>query len=260
MPTAELIETLRIIEPIPGWYGREGAVMNEFFLDRCLNAELGMAGDLAEIGVFEGRSATHLARQLAAGQTLHLFDLLERVHDVAERIRPLLPAGTAVRSHRLLSQMITGSHLADASLRFIRIDAMHTRKAIRNDLAVAHRTLAENGIVNLDDMFHVGMAGVTFGAIEWLVENRGAFEMLLVGFGQAYLCRPSFVSHYMDEMRWLPELMRGVGVTDFSFVRQSAATDCLTVGIHHRLHDRDWLMHETDYSNPEGPTGRRLEY
>jgi len=143
---------------------------------------------------------------------------------------------------------------------FLRIDGNHTRRAIRHDLSVARRILTEGGIVNLDDFLHPNFLGATYGAIEWMTEHKDAFELLLVGFSQAYLCWPSFINHYMFAMRKLPDHLRLAGVTDISLSRASGPRDCLAVGIHSRLYDRDWLMSETDYSNIEGPTGRTPEY
>lgn len=261
MAATNVPKFLDIIADIPGWYYPEGLAMNEFFLDQNFPEYEGMSnGDIAEIGVYEGRSAVHLAYHLRAGETLHLFDPYEKIPVVAEMVGKHAAPGTSVIGRRTFSQLIDWSMVPDRSVRFLRIDGNHVRRAMHHDLDVAHRIVTEAGIVNLDDVFDPMFAGMTYGMFEWLTEHRGAFELILVGFTQGYLCRPSFIAHYMQQMRALPDYLRTAGVSDFSLVRASGPSDCVTVGITKRRYDRDWLMSETDYSDTDGPGGRRLEY
>ena len=219
-----------------------------------------MLGDIAEIGTYQGRSALHLVHHLhGRGGKLYLFDPYEKMPLVADMLRRHVPDATVI-GHRIFSQMIDESIVPTKSVRFLRVDGNHTRRAIRHDLSVAHRILTEAGIVDLDDFFSPSFVGVTYGALEWMTEHKGAFELLLAGFGHGYLCRPSFINHYMSAMRKLPDYLRVAGVTDFSLVRASGPSDCLAVGIFPRRFDRDWLMSETDYSDVTGPSGRTLEF
>lgn len=243
---------------VPGWYSREHAAMGGFFLSLTRFPELGMVGDVAEVGVYEGRSALHLALHLQPGEKLYLCDPYDQMPRVTKRVQAAAPDGATVIGHRGFSQLLDEAAIPSNSCRYVRIDGNHTRRAIRHDLDLAHRILRQNGVVNLDDFFHPTFAGVTYGVFEWMAENRGAFELLLVGMSQGFLCRPSFINHYMHHMRNMPEFLRGAGVEDFSLTRASSASDCLAVGITHRQLDRDWLMEETDYGNPEGEAGRRL--
>ncbi len=243
-------------DTIPGWYGREHVAMADFFLGLTRFPELGMVGDIAEVGVYEGRSALHLAMHLAADETLYLCDPYERMPEVTVRVQATTPG--RVIGHRGFSQLLDAAAIPSNSCRYIRIDGNHTRRAIRHDMDLAHRILRQNGVINLDDFFHPTFAGVTYGVFEWMAENRGAFELLLVGMSQGFLCRPSFINHCMQHMRGLPDHLRACGVENFSLTRASSASDCLAVGITHRQFDRDWLMEETDYGNTEGPEGRRL--
>jgi hypothetical protein len=243
---------------VPGWYSREHAAMGGFFLGLTRFPELGMIGDLAEVGVYEGRSAAHLALHLQPGERLHLSDPYERMPQVAEYVQGAACEGATVVGHRGFSQLLDEAAIPSNSCRYIRIDGNHTRRAVRHDMDLAHRILRANGVINLDDFFHPTFAGVTYAVFEWMAENRGAFELLLVGMSQGFLCRPSFINHYMHHMRGLPDFLRAAGVENFSLTRASSASDCLAVGITHRQFDRDWLLEETDYGNVEGPEGRRL--
>ncbi len=244
-------------DAVPGWYGREGVAMSEFFLGLTRFPELGMVGDIAEIGVFEGRSALHLGMHVAAGEKLHLFDIYDKMPLVAELVQAST-AGTVV-GQRLFSQLIDETIIPSNSCRYIRIDGNHTRRAVWDDMGIADRILRQNGVVNLDDFFNPVFFGVTHAVLEWISLNPKRFDILLVGHSQAYLCRPSYTNFFMNKMRGLPEHLRSCGIEDFSLCRASGPSDCITVGITHRMHDRDWLMSETDYANVTGPEGRVLE-
>lgn len=249
---------LDAVAGVPGWYELPQIALNEYFIGLTHYPPLRMTGDLAEIGVHQGRSAIHLAMHLLPRQRLYLCDPSEHMAEVGRRVQAHA-AGTVI-AYRGLSQLLDETDIPNASCRFIRIDGEHSRRAIQHDMDLADRILRPNGIVNLDDFYNPVFAGLTAGLYAWLEQHPGRFEVLLAGFSQGYLCRPGFVNLYMHHMRGLPDHLRANGFADFSFNRSGPGSDCLTVGITGRRFDRDWLMEETDYNDPAGPGGRVLTW
>ena len=250
---------LDVLEAIPGWYGSESIGICEFFLDQLdYNTEM-FHGDVCEIGVFAGKSATHFAWHVRTHEKLYLIDVRSDIAQVAANVQGHTQ-GSVVAIQRFSSQ-VGPPEIADRSVRFMHIDGWHGRQAVKRDLDVAHRIMREEAVLVLDDFFHPEFAGVTFGAFEWMTQNPGTLEMVLVGFGKAYFCRPSFVPFYMEKIRdYLPVMLRRIGIENFTISRGTYPSDYVAAGIVSRKFDRDFCMEDVDYGNLDGPKGRILTF
>jgi Methyltransferase domain len=151
---------------IPGWLDGIDEALLRFFLRT--QVETGERGDLAELGVFMGRSAVVLGDYVQPGEAFTVVDLFEQAApDDANRdenrvqypeltqreferqylrFHPTLP--TVVRGY---SQTIT-KYAPHGTHRLVHIDASHLYEHVVADIAAAKTLLSPTGIVVFDDI------------------------------------------------------------------------------------------------------------
>lgn len=81
------------------------------------------------------------------------------------------------------------------SQRFVSIDGGHTVEHTINDLKLSETLVANEGVVILDDIFHVHWAGVTEGYIKYSMTHPVLLPFAM-GFGKLFLAKLSFVDFY----------------------------------------------------------------
>jgi predicted O-methyltransferase YrrM len=150
-------------EQVRGMSSRFSATICAHILRR--QSEIGIAGDVAEIGTFEGRFFIAMALALAEGEHAYGFDLFTWPDDkVLERLE------ASAASHGLAPDRYTtmrhdsgtldvagfGRLTGGKPLRFIHIDGDHSPEALSHDLRLAHAALHPKGLICLDDMLHPG--------------------------------------------------------------------------------------------------------
>ena len=152
----------RSVDDVPGWLKFTDKMLFEWFLTRP-----GPAGDLLELGVFQGKSAIHMGQFLRPDDTFtvcDLFDLARDDHSIrpgARRAYADLTQATFERNylafHPRLPTVVRGRtdtivyHVAPATCRFVHIDASHMYEHVRGDLLSARKLACANGIVVFDD-------------------------------------------------------------------------------------------------------------
>jgi predicted O-methyltransferase YrrM len=149
----------------------------------------GITGDLLEIGVLKGKSATLIALHARADETFVLVDpaLRREAIDAVESIRS---------AHNVLvrdvSQNLRG-HAAlagrEGSFRWIHIDGEHSGPAVTNDLEIAEALIAPHGIICLDDFFTPAYPQITAAAFAFLASRRDRLQLFLIGYNKGYICR-----------------------------------------------------------------------
>jgi hypothetical protein len=105
------------------------------------------------------------------------------------------------------------------------IDGGHTVECAINDLRLADATLAEGGVVILDDFFNEFWPEVAVGTVTFLRDSTARLQPFAISPGKVYLCRPgqysffhgaikqSFSRRYVDKMVQMfdsPVLILGV--------------------------------------------------
>src|SRR5690348_8264727 len=126
---------------------------------------LGIAGDLLEIGTFEGRFFVAMAMLLAPGEHALGLDVFTwpspAVYD--HLLENCAAAGLARGSYtawkvdtRTITAADLRARLPGGAARFIHIDGEHNAACLSNDLALAHAVLHPQGVIALDDMLHPG--------------------------------------------------------------------------------------------------------
>ncbi|MBB6418780.1 class I SAM-dependent methyltransferase [Streptomyces sp. AK010] len=171
---------------VPGWFPPLDQMLFTWFLEQQKN--VGIKGDLLELGVYMGRSAILLGHHLQDGELFTVCDLFEGdAPDEANKAESSksyasLTQRTFERNylsfHDTLPTVITGpSSLVDEKVapdtcRFIHIDASHLYEHVYGDIGAAHDILLPEGVVVLDDFRSEHTPGVSVAAWE-AVLNRG---------------------------------------------------------------------------------------
>jgi predicted O-methyltransferase YrrM len=150
-------------------------------------SELAIAGDLVEIGTFEGRFFIAMALGLVVGEKalgIDRFDWPDR--GIESRFLANCTAHGIARDRffcwKADSREITARGLRDklgqGAVRFVHIDSHHSRGCLTNDLELVHPILHLDGIICLDDMLHPGYPRMVTAVFDYLVRHP---EMRLLG-------------------------------------------------------------------------------
>jgi hypothetical protein len=159
---------------VPGMSSRFSAGICGHLVRR--QTELGIAGDVAEIGAFEGRFLIALALGLAPGERAFGFDTFDWPdagiearfrancgrHGVGDRVTGIR------RDSRSLDAGAMRSLLDERPVRFFHIDGDHGLASLAHDLALAHAVLHPQGILCLDDMLHPEFPFLVVAVHAWL--------------------------------------------------------------------------------------------
>jgi SAM-dependent methyltransferase len=158
-----------VIDAIPGWFYEPDLALFKLLLDTTSVD----GGDLAELGVFKGRSAVLLADRRQRGEELTLIDTfedetadLDNRRENVEQYRDLtrqeferyyqaalgrsVNEDPGVRVVQGLSSEVC-DHARLGRHRFVHVDASHLYEQVAIDLRSARRLLMPDGVVVLDD-------------------------------------------------------------------------------------------------------------
>jgi predicted O-methyltransferase YrrM len=176
---------------------------------------LGVSGNIAEIGTFEGRFFIAMAHALEAGDKAVGIDLFDwpnaevidrfhancRKHGVPDERRVTLKAD---------SRTMTKAELMEASggraIRLFHIDGEHSRHALLRDLALATSVIGEGGIIVLDDMLHPGYPTLMVAVQQFLESNPDMVVLAvidretIVAATKFVLCRRDWFKRYEAAM------------------------------------------------------------
>ncbi|MGH7041762.1 MAG: class I SAM-dependent methyltransferase, partial [Acetobacteraceae bacterium] len=164
-----------------------------------LQERAGITGDVAEIGVYRGKSFLALAAGARAEERLIAIDLFDGGDPASERPEHDVAAyGSGNRAAFLANlarffpgvtpELIEGSSLAlrgtEAAsaltdLRLLSIDGGHTRALTLNDLQIADAALGERGVCWLDDVLNPHWTGVVSGLFAFLDTAPGLVPVAL---------------------------------------------------------------------------------
>jgi hypothetical protein len=162
------------LSTIPGWLYQLDEMVMRFFLRT--QVATGEVGDVAELGVFMGRSAVVLGDYVQPGETFTVIDLFEQPafdHANRDENRDQYPELTQreferhyLRFHSVLPTVIRGysqtitDHAAHHTHRFVHVDASHLYEHVLGDIAAAKTLLSPTGIVVFDDIREAHTPGV----------------------------------------------------------------------------------------------------
>lgn len=178
--------------------------------------ELGIEGNIAEIGTFEGRFFIALALGLTEGEHAFGFDtfdwpdegVLARFRENCETHGLPRDRFTAIRrdSRTVKTPLELAALIGEAPIRFFHIDGDHGLDSLAHDLALAHHALNPRGVICLDDMLHPEFPFLIVAVHEYL---RAHPEMRLfcvidrediVAAAKFLICRADAVSLYETDL------------------------------------------------------------
>ena len=198
--------------PPPGWLNR----LDEELLREVLGAQVawGVRGDLAELGVYLGRSAVVLGDFLQPGETLTVIDLFDAdAGDPANADEnsvqyPGLSQSAFeaeyLRHHSQLPRVVRGpsetivQHASHGTHRLVHVDASHLHEHVVADLDAARTLLQPDGLVVLDDIREPHTPGVSAAA--WGAVATGGLRPVVLSEHKLY-------ATWGDGERWTESLL-----------------------------------------------------
>jgi hypothetical protein len=200
MTPEEAKAVLRETRDVAGWFSPETAALIAL-LDHVQRVA-DVRGDLFEIGTYHGKSTVLLGRMLRPGERLGVCDVFgdkeayvpESPTGYLDAFRDTMRARFADLSFLRVYARPSGELTAEevgTGVRFFHVDGGHTAAEAWGDLLLADRALAPGGAILMDDVFHVGLPGVTEAAFRFLAERPGRLSPIVLGFDQLVLVRPA---------------------------------------------------------------------
>jgi predicted O-methyltransferase YrrM len=199
------------LDEVPGWLGPSDRRLMEWFLAEQVAS--GRRGDLAELGVYFGKSAIVIGAWRQDGETFTIVDTFDE--------EPADPANAAeneqqyagltqqafersyLRFHDRLPAIVRGEsqtvvdHAAAGAHRFVHIDASHHYDQVRADIAATRTLLAPDGVVVFDDIRSVHTPGVA--AAVWEEVVTGGLKPIVISERKLY-------ATYADPGPWVERL------------------------------------------------------
>lgn len=174
---------------------------------------IGVAGNVAEIGIHHGKSALPLAIAMRPTETLFAIDVFEHQEfnadgsgrgdrEIFERNLVRFAPGAKVSLICESSDRLRGREreFGLLGLRFMSIDGGHTRALTLNDLEVADTCLSDAGICCLDDVFSPHWPGVVTGLFDFMARG-GHLVPFCVFPNKLFLSRPERAGAYREVAR-----------------------------------------------------------
>lgn len=181
--------------------------------------EQNILGHLCEIGVHHGRLFFMLALARRAGDRSLAIDLFE--DDAINSNTPHAGRDRALFTNadrlgvRLSEEEIFKTSSLDVAagdilkrttgpVRFFSIDGSHLYQPVVNDLLLAERTLAPEGIIAVDDFFNIGWPDVSFATYDFLRQSGKLVPFALTS--KLYLAAPAAAEKFQAALRRLAGL------------------------------------------------------
>ncbi len=154
---------------------------------------LNVTGNIAEIGVYQGKLFLLLCHWMNRGEIAYAIDIFGRpVGSDTENIDALI--GNLERFHILKEQYrleicdsleLSGNSLRNllfgANVRLFSLDGDHSKAAVLHDLTIAEAGLAPEGVIIADDLFNVWYPNVT-EAIYDFFRDPAAKDLVPIAF------------------------------------------------------------------------------
>jgi hypothetical protein len=195
---AELLNSRVSLDTVPGWFFATDRTLFRWMLGH--QSDLGVVGDLVELGTYFGKSAIVMGDYLAPGETLTVLDLFESegadTSNAAEnqasyadltrlgfeehflRFHPELPRIVVGLSSSILDVVVEGS------ARFVHIDASHLYEHVVGDAQAARVMLQPDGVVVFDDYRSPHTPGVA--AAVWDAVLHGGLNPICISESKLY--------------------------------------------------------------------------
>jgi hypothetical protein len=198
---------------------------------------LGVTGNVAEIGVHQGRLFVLLALLAQEGEEALAIDLFEQQEFNLDKsgagdlskFRANVRRHTGRRAplvHRGDSTILTGEAvkaIAGGPIRLFSVDGGHTEEITLHDLETAEASLATGGVIILDDCFNGGWPGVISGTCRFLKDGHRRVVPFAIGCNKTFFAEPSFAKEFRLAMtrapmaRFVEQRFFGHAITCFDY-------------------------------------------
>jgi predicted O-methyltransferase YrrM len=216
---------------VPGFVMPESIAIWDFLLTEQEREQV--TGALLEIGVYCGKSAIMLAMQALPEEELVLVDVSDFVDQAAVVVDKFKNENVRVIKAKSSSGVCWAlTKDRKRSFRWIHIDGDHKAKTVENDLRLASRLLAENGIICVDDFFNARYPQLTYAVNEFLLTENSEFKMFLCGFNKAYIVRARRHREFLRSIH--ANLGQGLterGFSNFTIYKTDLPGACNSFGI-----------------------------
>jgi hypothetical protein len=198
---------------VPGMSSRFAAAICGHVIRR--QTELGITGDLIEIGTFRGRFFIAMALGLAPGENALGIDLFDWPDQgvLASLLEYCAAAGLPRESFtawkkdsRTITPDELSAKLGGHSARFIHIDGEHSHECLLGDLELAHAVLHPDGVIALDDMLHPSYPTLITAVLEYLSRHSDMRVICIIdresitAAAKFLLCRIEAADLYEQEL------------------------------------------------------------
>jgi hypothetical protein len=179
---------------------------------------LALAGGVAEIGVYYGRSY-FLFRKVCGGSekilAIDLFNLdqkaigaatqYDRFVDYGNRLGLPVDRGLVIKGDS--TRLQPGEIIEKVGrTRFFSIDGGHMLHHVASDSVLALETLAPHGIIAFDDTFNPAWPEVTVGVTDFLRKHQDELATFCMTKYKTYVCRREFHAIYARMIADAPDL------------------------------------------------------
>jgi hypothetical protein len=200
------------LEKIHGWV--DPKLLDYLLLIDEIQRGLVVTGNIAEIGVFEGRFLLALAHLAAPHEKCVAIDVFEDQQFNIDGSSPGIPVNfdsnwtNFAPSHATLvkiradSLTLTLFERVDIGrqhgpFRLFSVDGGHTVDHVMNDVAFAQDTLAPGGVIMVDDYFNAHWPGVNEGLQNFVASGKSKVKPFLFVGNKLFMCSVSFHKHYL---------------------------------------------------------------
>jgi hypothetical protein len=195
---------------VSGWFGRIDAEMFRSILEHQNQKKL--CGAVAEIGVHHGRSFIAMCLALQPGQKSYCVDVFDAQHlnkDFSgkgnrnifeENLTRFGVDPNSVTIEAKSSMVVAADNILQSvgPVRFFSVDGGHWSAIVENDLRIAAASLADHGVIALDDFHRPEWADVSAGYFSWYSKSTKSMVPFAIGFNKLYLCRADFSAEYKE--------------------------------------------------------------
>lgn len=205
----------RALPTIEGYLEPQDALIAACLLEE--QQRNGLAGGIAEIGVYFGRSYFFFMKAAPPGEKVVGVDIFEPA-EIGTKRDPYAAflahgarLGLAVDENRIIradSRLLAASAIVEQCdrVRFFSIDGGHSLGHVKADSALASACLADHGVIAFDDAHNPLWPEVTIGISDFIRENRGAFCVVAFSRFKAYACRLKYRNFYRKALAGSPLL------------------------------------------------------
>lgn len=197
---------------IPGWLSRVDAeiIKTVFeFQDRTA-----LKGAVAEIGVHFGKCFVELCLGLNDGEKAYAIDIFEDQHlnkdasggggreGLLRNVASFgIDADKVILDGRS-SEDVKASDIRSAvgDVRFFSVDGGHWLELVENDLKLAEDTLAQYGVIALDDFHRPEWPDVSAGYFGWYGKRTQPFVPIAIGFNKLYIAHQDWAVRYREAL------------------------------------------------------------